>query len=98
MATYLNNCMKCGVSEESNHPWNICMNCVGKSFRKYKVTADSVEDFCDRFYKRDRYHDRGEEYMNIVLKGNKKDFDEHGWIIISHWDSVTGEIVAYFKE
>lgn len=64
--------------------------------KKYEVIADSVADFLERYYKRARYHGRGEEYAAALLESHQRDFDEYGYDLISQHDSVTGEVVTYF--
>lgn len=65
-------------------------------FEQYAVTAASVADFLDRYYRPDRYTGRGEEYAAVVLASHEKDFARDGYTIISHHDSVTGQVVAFF--
>jgi hypothetical protein len=65
-------------------------------WREYEVQADSLPDFMQRYYKPDRYHGRGEEYAAVLLAGHQEDFDRDGYDVISHWDSVTGQTVAFF--
>lgn len=67
-----------------------------EKFMQYKVTAESVEDFLERYYKPDRYHGRGEEYAAVLLASHQADFEQHGYDIISHHDSVTGQVVAFY--
>lgn len=67
---------------------------------KDKAVTDcrSVKDFLNRYYKPDRYTGRGEEYAAALLASYEKDVEDCGYTIISHHDSVTGGVVAYFKE
>ncbi len=65
-------------------------------FKNYRVEAESVEDFLHRYYKPDRYTGRGLEYAAILLASHQADFEKDGYDIISHHDSVTGRVVAYF--
>lgn len=67
-----------------------------ENFRKYQKPADSVADFLERYYKRDRYHGRGEESAARLLAIYQNDVVEMGCTWISHHDSVTGEIVSYY--
>lgn len=62
---------------------------------KYRVPAASVEDFLARYYKPDRYHGRGEEYAVILLASHQHDFEQDGYDVISNFDSVTGQFVAF---
>ena len=71
---------------------------LGESFRKNRVKAKSVADFLDRYYKPDRYRGRGAEYAATLLKSYQEDVEQDGWTIISHHDSATGQVVAYFPE
>jgi len=65
-------------------------------WREYEVQAYSLPDFMKRYYKPNRYHERGEEYAATLLAGHQEDFDRDGYDVISHWDSVTGQTVAFF--
>lgn len=67
-------------------------------FENDRVQAVDVADFLARFYRPDRYHERGEEYAAALLASHQKHFDEYGYDIISRHESVTGKVVAYFKE
>jgi hypothetical protein len=65
-------------------------------FAHCRVQAASVADFLDRFYKHDRYRGRGADYAAAVLASHQRDFERHGFDIISRHESVTGSVVAYF--
>lgn len=54
------------------------------------VSADSVEDYLDRYYKHDRYKGRGSEYASYLLDDYRSIFAERGYIMTSHFDNVTG--------
>jgi hypothetical protein len=63
-----------------------------------RVAAASVADFLERYYLRDRYHGRGADYAAAVLASHERDFEAHGYDIISRHESVTGSVVALFSE
>lgn len=65
-------------------------------FERYRVEASSIEDFLEKYYKRERYQARGAEYAAVVLAWHKKRFEEYGYDIISRHESVTGQVVSYF--
>lgn len=65
-------------------------------FEECRVKAESVEDFLERYYRYDRYRGRGEDYAAVVLASHKEDFAKQGYTIISRFESVTGNVVAYF--
>ena len=67
-----------------------------ENFKKYKVPAKSIEDFLNRYYKHDRFRGQGDKYARELIKSHQSDFEEDGYDIISHHDSVTGRIVAYY--
>jgi hypothetical protein len=67
-----------------------------KLFEGRKVEATSVSDFLARFYRPERYTGRGEDYAAALLASHQMDFDRQGYDIISHYDSVTGQVVAFF--
>ena len=68
------------------------------AWRKYQVQATSIEDFMLRYYKPDRYHGRGADYAAVLLQSHRECLRRDGVDIISHHDSVTGEVVAYYEE
>ena len=59
------------------------------------VEAESVKDYLEKYYKRDRYTGRGEEYANILLKSYEAEFKQLGFVCTSHHDNVTGEMIAW---
>lgn len=65
-------------------------------FKKYRVSASSIEDFRQRYTKPDRYAQRDPEYVAAVLQSAREDLDKYGFSIISSHDSITGEVVAYY--
>ena len=76
-----------------------------ESYKKYAVQADSVEDFCNRYYKPSAFHDRtgsawdygdGESYQEACIKSHKKHIERDGFTTITRHDSKTGEVVAYY--
>ena len=64
----------------------------------YAQAAQSIEDFFDRFYRRDRYHERGPEYVAAVLATGREMLKEYGVAWISNFDSVIGDIVSWYEE
>ena len=72
------------------------MTSLYEKFKKYQVPASSVEDFRQRYTKPRAYRERGPEYVAAVLQSARRDLEKYGYTIISHHDSVTGEIVAYY--
>jgi hypothetical protein len=72
---------------------------VGKeahAYEKYRVEAASVEDFLDRYYKPERFRGRGEDYAASLLASYTADLERDGYVIVSHHDSITGRVVAFF--
>lgn len=65
-------------------------------FKKYKVEANGVEDFLKKYTKYDRHEGRGKDYVECRIKSYKEELKECGFCFMSHHDSVTGEIVAYY--
>jgi len=61
-----------------------------------KVKAKNIEDFLNRYYRPERFHGRGEEYAQAVIKSAKEHFAEFGYDIITHHSSVTGQTVSFF--
>ena len=66
------------------------------AFEDCRVEAENIADFLQRYYKPERYQDRGEEYMACLLASHENDLLRYGYDIISRYDSVTGRVVAYF--
>lgn len=69
---------------------------AGHLFADCAVTAESVANFLDHYYKPDRYRGRGPEYAATLLASHEADFARDGFDLISHHDSVTGKTVAFF--
>lgn len=68
-----------------------------EAFKKYAVhDVTNISEFLARYYKRDRYTGRGDEYAAILLASHQRDFDAEGWDMISHHDSNTGEVVSFY--
>lgn len=66
-------------------------------FKDCKVTdVKTVAEFLDRYYRKDRYTGRGEEYAAVLLKSHEDDFKEWGVDWISKHESLTGEVVAFY--
>lgn len=73
------------------------MTDIKELFRDCQVDAESVEDFCNRYHKRESYHERGKEYMKYDIADHKTELESSGYTIITHHESVTGKTVAYFE-
>lgn len=67
-----------------------------ESFKKYRVEADSIEDFLKKYTKHNKYEEPIKGYVECRIKSFYEEFKKHGFCFITHHDSVTGEIVAYF--
>lgn len=67
-----------------------------ETFKQYKVEADSVEDFLNKYTKSNRHQSRGIEYVKARIDSHKKDLNRYGYTFITHHDSVTGETVSYY--
>ena len=68
-------------------------------FTEYAVNdVNTPADFLARYYRPERYTERGEEYAAVLLASYTSDYERDGFVIISHHDSVTGKIVAMYKE
>lgn len=68
-----------------------------EAFKKYQVEAENVVDFLERYTKRDRHSVRGKEYVQARIESHQKDIEKYGFTFITSHDSVTGDIVAYYK-
>jgi len=52
------------------------------------VKADSVKDYLDRYYKKNRKTD-------TLLDSYEKEYEGKGYVCTSHHDNVTGEFIAW---
>lgn len=68
-----------------------------EKFKKYEVSADSVEDFLEKYTKHDRHQGRGQDYVNCRIKSHRKELEKYGYTFITHHDSKTGETVSYYE-
>lgn len=66
------------------------------TFKKYEVKANDITDFCNKYYKYDRYTGRGKEYIECCIKHHTEQLDKYGYTILSSHDNVTGDTVAYY--
>lgn len=64
-------------------------------FSDCEVKAKSVKHFLEKYYRPDRYHERGEEYAKVLLASHELHFERYGYDIISRHDSVTGKVVCF---
>ena len=73
----------------------------GYAYDAFKENAvndvTSVEEFLKRYYKKDRYEGRGPEYAQLILANCKKEFEEQGVTYMSRFESITGEVVSFYK-
>lgn len=67
-----------------------------ESFKKYRVEAKSIEDFLQKYTKHKQHYSRGKEYAQIRIEAHQDYINKYGFTFITHHDSVTGEIVAYY--
>lgn len=74
------------------------MKSLYETFKRYQVSAASVEEFRQRYTKPDRYARRSPEYVAVVLQSAHEALEKYGYTIISRHDSITGEVVAYYAE
>lgn len=74
------------------------MKSLYETFKRYQVSAASVEEFRQRYTKPDRYARRGPEYVAVILQSAHEALEKYGYTIISRHDSITGEVVAYYAE
>jgi len=50
----------------------------------------TVGQFLEKYYRRDRYRGRGEEYAAGLLKSHQAHFEKYGYDLISRHDSNQG--------
>lgn len=66
-------------------------------FKSCAVTdVKTVAEFLDKYYRKDRYTGRGEEYAKEVLRNHEAGFKELGVDWISKHESLTGAVVAFY--
>lgn len=68
-----------------------------ESFKEFKVEASSLKEFLQRYTKHKQHEGRGQEYVKARIESHNKDLEKYGYTFITHHDSVTGEIVSYYK-
>lgn len=67
------------------------------SFRKDAVTdVQTVQEFADRYYRPERYTGRGADYAALCVKSLVEMVQKHGYCWLSHHESRTGNVVAFF--
>lgn len=71
---------------------------MSDKLKKYNVTdVKTVKQFCDKYYRYDRYKSRGKEYIKDCQRYHQKEFETNGFTMLSSKDSNTGNIVTFFK-
>ncbi|WP_182004659.1 hypothetical protein [Priestia aryabhattai] len=66
-------------------------------YKKYQVKdVKSVDEFLKKYTKYDRHEGRGKEYAENRLRVYTKEFLEEGYTYMSHFESVTGEVVSFY--
>jgi hypothetical protein len=76
------------------------LNYNGDLFRDDRVSAESVGDFIDRYYKPDRLQDfpgdmEGERRQRLI-NNYTRELESCGYCFISRHDSITGRVVSFF--
>jgi transposase len=72
------------------------MKDMKEAFKKYKVEANSIEDFLKRYTKPSRNEQRPIDYQEARIKSHTEDLQKYGYTFITHHDSITGECVSYY--
>lgn len=67
-----------------------------EQYKKYKVQAESIEDFLDKYSKPKAHRDRGEDYVQARIETFTEEFNKNGFCWITRFDSITGKAVAFF--
>ena len=66
-------------------------------FKQFAVSGcQSVDEFALKYYKPERYSGRGDEYASICLNHLKEDVRLSGYCILSNFESITGDYVAFY--
>ena len=58
----------------------------------------NIEEFLNKYYRRDRYTGRGLDYASAVLQSHQESLNHFGHTLISRHDSVLGQAVWFYKE
>ena len=67
-------------------------------FKRFAVPASNVQDFLQRYSKPKAHALRGSEHVALRIKSYQRELQQYGFCFITHHDSVTGEIVAYYPD
>lgn len=65
-------------------------------FREYRVHADSIEEFLNKYTKPRSHGERGEEYVQDRIQFHKERLSNYGYTFITRHDSITGDNVSYY--
>ena len=57
----------------------------------------SVDEFAYKYRKIDRFTQRGDDYVEAVMKTHNEELDRFGYTCISHHDNVTGKFISYIE-
>lgn len=66
------------------------------NFKKYAVSAVSLEDFLERYTKPKAHKERGAGYVAARIQSHQEHIDKYGFTFITHHDSKCGETVSYY--
>ena len=59
--------------------------------KRRAVKADSVKDYLDKYYRKDRM-------TPTMLESYEEELATKGYVMTSHHDNITGEIIAWSPE
>lgn len=71
---------------------------IYESFKQYAVPAANVEDFLQQYSKHRAHAARDAEYVACRIVSYAREIEKYGFCFITHHDSTTGEIVAYYPQ
>jgi phage terminase small subunit len=75
------------------------MSNLFEKMKEYQVTdVNTIEEFCNRYYKYNSFKGRGKEHMEYVIKSDYEEIKRFGYCMITHHDSITGEIVTFYPK
>lgn len=58
----------------------------------------TVEEFANKYRKSERFIQRGEDYVNCVIKSHYEDIKQKGYTSISKHDNITGKHITFIPK
>lgn len=59
------------------------------------IDCDNIKEFAYTYRKSERFLQRGQEYVNLIMSIHLMELEDYGYTLISKHESTTGKAIAY---